>query len=98
MRNGLVQVFCDVNEYDCTIDVSKIENLITDQTLAIVPVHVYGNMCDVEEIDRIAKKYGLKVIYDAKHAFAFKYKVVSSSCFGDASMFFFPCHKSIQYH
>ena len=61
VRNGLVPVFCDVKEDDYTIDVSKIENLITDQTVAIVPVHVYGNMCDVEGIDRIAKKYGLKV-------------------------------------
>ena len=74
VRNGLVPVFCDVKEDDYTIDVSKIENLITDQTVAIVPVHVYGNMCDVKEIDRIAKKYGLKVIYDAAHSFALKYK------------------------
>lgn len=93
VRNGLVPVFCDVKEDDYTIDVSKIENLITDQTVAIVPVHVYGNMCDVEEIDRIAKKYGLKVIYDAAHAFAVKYKGVSSACFGDASMFSFHATK-----
>lgn len=93
VRNGLVPVFCDVKEDDYTIDVSKIENLITDQTVAIVPVHVYGNMCDVEEIDRIAKKYGLKVIYDAAHAFAVKYKGISSACFGDASMFSFHATK-----
>ena len=70
VRNGLVPVFCDIKEDDYTIDTQKLENLITDNTVAIVPVHVYGNMCDVEEIDRIAKKYGLKVIYDAAHAFA----------------------------
>ena len=93
VRNGLVPVFCDVKEDDYTIDVSKIESLITDQTVAIVPVHVYGNMCDVEEIDRIAKKYGLKVIYDAAHAFGVKYKGVSSACFGDASMFSFHATK-----
>ena len=93
VRNGLVPVFCDVKEDDYTIDVSKIENLITDQTVAIVPVHVYGNMCDVEGIDRIAKKYGLKVIYDAAHAFAVKYKGVSSACFGDVSMFSFHATK-----
>lgn len=93
VRNGLVPVFCDVNEKDYTIDVTKIEDLITDRTVAIVPVHVYGNLCDVEEIDRIAKKYGLKVIYDAAHAFAVKYKGVSSACFGDASMFSFHATK-----
>ena len=59
VRNGLIPVFCDVNENDYTIDVTKIEELITDRTVAIVPVHVYGNMCNVEEIDCIAKKYGL---------------------------------------
>ena len=69
------------------------EELITDNTVAIVPVHVYGNMCDVEEIDRIAKKYGLKVVYDAAHAFAVKYKGKSSANFGDASMFSFHATK-----
>lgn len=93
VRNGLVPIFCDVNDKDYTIDVSKIENLITDNTVAIVPVHVYGNMCDVNEIDRIAKKYNLKVVYDAAHAFGVKYKGVSSACFGDASMFSFHATK-----
>ena len=50
-RNGLIPVFCDVNQDDYTIDVDKIEALITEKTVAIVPVHVYGNMCDVERID-----------------------------------------------
>ena len=93
VRNGLVPMFCDVKEEDYTIDVSKIENLITDQTVAILPVHVYGNMCDVEEIDRIAKKYGLKVIYDAAHAFGVRYKGKLSASFGDASMFSFHATK-----
>lgn len=93
VRNGLVPVFCDINEEDYTIDVTKIESLITDRTAAIVPVHVYGNLCDVETIDLIAKKYGLKVIYDAAHAFAVKYKGISSACFGDASMFSFHATK-----
>lgn len=93
VRNGLVPVFCDVNERDYTIDVEKIETLITDKTVALLPVHVYGNLCDVEAIDRIAKNYGLKVIYDAAHAFAVKYKGVSSACFGDASMFSFHATK-----
>lgn len=93
VRNGLVPVFCDVNDRDYTMDVTKLEALITDRTVAIVPVHVYGNLCDVEAIDRIAKRYGLMVIYDAAHAFAVKYKGVSSACFGDMSMFSFHATK-----
>ena len=93
VRNGLVPVFCDVKADDYTIDTKMIEELITDNTVAIVPVHVYGNMCDVEEIDRIAKKYGLKIIYDAAHAFSVKYKGKSSASFGDASMFSFHATK-----
>ena len=61
--------------------------------MKLVPVHVYGNICDVEEIGRIANKYGLKVIYDAAHAFAVKYKGISSACFGDVSMFSFHATK-----
>lgn len=93
VRNGLVPVFCDVNPDNYTIDADKIEALITDKTVAIVPVHVYGNMCDVEKIADIAKKHGLKVIYDAAHAFAVKYKGVSSAAFGDAAMFSFHATK-----
>ncbi len=93
VRNGLVPVFCDIKEDDYTIDTKKIEELITDNTVAIVPVHVYGNICDVEEIDCIAKKYGLKVIYDAAHAFAVKYKGISSANFGDVAMFSFHATK-----
>ncbi len=93
VRNGLTPVFCDVNPEDYTIDTGKIESLITEKTVAIVPVHVYGNMCDVEKIAAIAKKHDLKVIYDAAHAFAVKYKGVSSANFGDASMFSFHATK-----
>lgn len=93
VRNGLVPVFCDIREDDYTIDTSQLEALITDQTVAIIPVHVYGNFCNVDEIERIAKKYGLKVIYDAAHAFGVKYKGVSSAAFGDASMFSFHATK-----
>lgn len=93
VRNGLTPVFCDVDPDTYTIDADKIEALITDKTVAIVPVHVYGNMCDVEAIDRIAKAHGLKVIYDAAHAFAVKYKGVSSANFGDAAMFSFHATK-----
>ena len=93
VRNNLKPVFCDIRKDDYTIDVSKIESLITDRTCAIVPVHVYGNLCDVNEIQRIANKYGLKVIYDAAHAFGVKYNGVSTACFGDAAMFSFHATK-----
>jgi dTDP-4-amino-4,6-dideoxygalactose transaminase len=93
VRNKLVPVFCDINDEDYTIDVTKIEELINDKTVAIVPVHVYGNICDVEAIEQISKKYGLKVIYDAAHAFAEKYKGISSAYFGDFSMFSFHATK-----
>ena len=93
VRNGLTPVFCDVNPEDYTIDTGKIEGLITEKTVAIIPVHVYGNMCDVEKIAAIAKKHDLKVIYDAAHAFAVKYKGVSSANFGDAAMFSFHATK-----
>ncbi|MGP1433493.1 MAG: DegT/DnrJ/EryC1/StrS family aminotransferase [Catonella sp.] len=93
VRNGHIPVFCDINEADYTIDVDKIEELITDKTSAILPVHVYGNMCDVEVIEKIAEKHNLKVIYDAAHAFGVKYKGKSSACFGDASMYSFHATK-----
>ncbi len=93
VRCGFTPVFCDVNDTDYTIDVAKIESLITDKTVAIVPVHVYGNVCNIEEIDKIAKKHNLKVIYDAAHAFGVTYNGVNSANFGDASMFSFHATK-----
>lgn len=93
VRNGLTPVFCDINPDDFTLDVSKIEELITDQTCAIVPVHVYGNMCNVEAIDEIACRYGLKVIYDAAHAFGVSYKGKGAGSFGDAACFSFHATK-----
>lgn len=93
VRNGLIPVFCDVNDVDYTMDVTKIEALITEKTCAIVPVHVYGNICNIEEIDRIAKQYGLKVIYDAAHAFGVTYKGINAANMGDASMFSFHATK-----
>lgn len=93
VRNGLTPVFCDINPIDFTIDIEKLEALITDKTSAIVPVHVYGHICNVEEIERIAQKYGLKVIYDAAHAFGIQYKEKGIGAFGDASMFSFHATK-----
>lgn len=92
VQAGCTPVFCDVAQ-DYTIDVSKIEDLITDKTSAILGVHVYGNICDVEEIDRIAKKHGLKVIYDAAHAFGVEYKGKGICTYGDISMLSFHATK-----
>ena len=93
VRNDLEPVFCDIDPVDYCLDVSKLESLITDKTSAIVPVHVYGHICNIEEIERIAKKYGLKVIYDAAHAFGVRYKGMGIGSFGDASMFSFHATK-----
>lgn len=93
VRNQLKPVFCDINPIDYTMDVDKIEDLITDRTCAIVPVHVYGNVCNIEEIQRIARKYGLKVIYDAAHTFGEKYKGKGIGSFGDISCFSFHATK-----
>lgn len=93
VRNGLKPVFCDINPDYYTIDVDKLESLITDKTSAIIPVHVYGNICNVNEIERIAKKYNLKVIYDAAHAFGVTVDDQGIANFGDASMFSFHATK-----
>ena len=93
VRNGLQPVFCDIDSNTYTMDVQKLEQMITDHTCAIMPVHVYGNICDVEEIERIAQKYELKVIYDAAHAFGETYKEKNVGCFGDASCFSFHATK-----
>ncbi len=92
-RNGLIPVFADVKEDDYTIDPESVETLITEKTVAIVPVHVYGNMCDTEKLQKIAEKYNLKLIYDAAHAFGVTYNGISSACFGDVSMFSFHATK-----
>lgn len=93
VRNDLIPVFCDIREDDYTLDAAKIEKLITDKTVAILPVHVYGNICDVEKIESIANKYRLKVIYDAAHAFGEKYKGKGIGNFGDTAMFSFHATK-----
>lgn len=93
VRKGLTPVFADIKPDDYTLDPEKIEELIDEDTCAIVPVHVYGNLCDTEAIERIAREHGLKVIYDAAHAFGVKRGGVSSACFGDASMFSFHATK-----
>lgn len=87
VNNGLKPVFCDINLEDYNIDCDKIERLITDKTVAIMPVHVFGTPCDVEKIEKIAEKYNLKVIYDAAHAFGVQISERGIGSFGDISMF-----------
>lgn len=93
VRSGLKPVFCDIDPVTYTMDVEKLEKLITDYTCAILPVHVYGNICNIEEIERIAHKYELKVVYDAAHAFGETYKGKGIGNFGDASCFSFHATK-----
>lgn len=93
VRNGLRPVFCDINLRDYTLDADKLESLITEKTSAILPVHVYGNVCDVEKIQEIADRHHLKVLYDAAHTFGEEYKGRGIGSFGDASMFSFHATK-----
>lgn len=93
VRNGLEPVFCDINPEDFTIDTDKLESLITEKTSAVIPVHVYGNICSTDVIEHVAQKYNLKVIYDAAHAFGVSVKGVGAANFGDASMFSFHATK-----
>lgn len=93
IRNNLKPVFCDVKLSDGTIDETKIEDLITRNTVAIIPVHVYGNICNIEKIQQIADKYGLKIIYDAAHAFGEEYREKGIGNYGDASIFSFHATK-----
>lgn len=93
VRSGLTPVFCDISREDYTIDVEMLESLITKDTCAILPVHVYGNICNVKAIDQIAKKHGLKVLYDAAHAFAEESDGENVSNYGDASAFSFHATK-----
>lgn len=69
IRCGLTPVFCDIKNDNYTLDPAKLERCITPNTAAILPVHVFGNLCDTEAIERIAAKYQLPVVYDAAHAF-----------------------------
>ncbi|MER1956095.1 MAG: DegT/DnrJ/EryC1/StrS family aminotransferase [Solibacillus sp.] len=93
VRKGLTPVFADINPRDYTMQTENLERLITEKTSAILPVHVYGNLCDVKEIERIATKYNLKVIYDAAHAFGVTVNGKSMANFGDASMYSFHATK-----
>src|SRR5579859_274639 len=91
--NNITPVFCDIEPEYLTLDPFCIESLITPQTSAILPVHIFGNPCDVEGIQNIADKYDLKVVYDAAHAFGVSYKDRPIGTFGDISMFSFHATK-----
>lgn len=93
VRSGLTPVFCDVDPVTLTMDPAKLEGLITDKTCAILPVHVYGNFCDVEAIGEIVQRHGLKVLYDAAHAFGARYKGQGAGAYGDVSCFSFHATK-----
>lgn len=91
--NGLTPVFADIDPVTCNIDPRKIEALITPQTTAILPVHCYGIPCDVDKIQSIADAWGLKVIYDAAHAFGVKKNGESILRCGDLSILSFHATK-----
>lgn len=93
VRNGLIPRFCDIKLIDFNIDADKIESLITPKTSAIIPVHLFGNPCDVERIEEIAKRHNLAVIYDAAHAFGVEKNGKSIASYGDASVFSFHASK-----
>jgi len=91
--NSITPVFVDIDPVTCNLDPDKIEQAITPQTTAIMPVHCYGNPCNVERIQKIADTYGLKVIYDAAHSFAVDYKGESLLKHGDLSVLSFHATK-----
>jgi dTDP-4-amino-4,6-dideoxygalactose transaminase len=91
--NNLTPVFIDINKYDLNIDYKNIEKTITPQTSAILPVHVFGNPCNVDRIQEIANKYNLKVIYDAAHAFGVEFNNKSLCSYGDLSIISFHATK-----
>jgi len=91
--DGVQPVFADIDKDTWCLAPAKIEDAITRNTRAIVPVHVFGNSCDVDAIDHIAHKHNLKVIYDASHAFGVKYKGESLLKYGDAATLSFHATK-----
>ena len=94
--NNIRPIFCDVDPVTMNIDADKIESMITPQTTAILAVHVFGTPCDVEKIQQVADKYGLKVVYDAAHAFGVELDGTGIGNFGDISMMSF--HATKLYH
>ena len=94
--NNITPIFCDVDAETMNIDAEKIESMITPRTTAILAVHVFGTPCDVEKIQEVADRYGLRVIYDAAHAFGVEIGGQGIGNFGDISMLSF--HATKLYH
>lgn len=94
--NNIRPIFCDIDPVTMNIDADKIESMITPQTTAILAVHVFGTPCDVEKIQAVANKYGLRVVYDAAHAFGVEIDGKGIGNFGDISMMSF--HATKLYH
>jgi len=92
--NGIKPVFVDVEEKTCNLNPDKIENAITSKTTAIMPVHVYGTPCNTEAIKKIANKHGLRIIYDAAHAFGVEENGKSILSFGDITTLSFHATKT----
>jgi dTDP-4-amino-4,6-dideoxygalactose transaminase len=90
---GLTPIFADIEKDTYNINPEDVESKITEKTSAILAVHVYGNPCNVKQLQKIADKHGLKLIYDAAHAFGVEYEGASISCFGDASTLSFHATK-----
>ena len=93
VANNITPIFCDIDPNTLCIDSSKIEQVITEDTQAIVATHIFGNICNIEEIEKIAKRYSLKVIYDAAHTFGVKYRDKSAVSYGDISVLSFHATK-----
>ncbi|MCR5694635.1 MAG: DegT/DnrJ/EryC1/StrS family aminotransferase [Clostridia bacterium] len=91
---GLKPVFADVDPVTYTLDPKKVEKLIDDDTAAIIPVHVYGNVCDTRTFEKLSEKYRIPVIYDAAHCFGVRKDGVGIGNFGTASMFSFHATKA----
>ena len=93
VRNNLTPVFCDIDPDTYCLNADQVEALITDKTVAILPVHVYGHVCEVYKLKEIAERHGLKLIYDAAHTFGEKVDGKGIGSFGDASIFSFHATK-----
>ncbi len=91
--NGIKPIFADIDPHTLTLNVDHVESLITPQTTAILPVHVYGIPCEVERLQKLADTYGLKIIYDAAHAFGIQHKGESLLRHGDMSILSFHATK-----
>jgi len=93
VRRGLTPVFCDILPDELTMDPARAEALITERTVALLPVHVYGRLCDVDALADLAARRNLKLVYDAAHAFGVRRGDRSAAAFGNASVFSFHASK-----